>query len=60
MPDNHLMLLAIKKTVEIRGNNDPETQAVKLSYDPGISGHLVAVAQNGGLRARGHNKRNRP
>ena len=45
------MLLAIKNTVEIRGNSDPETQAARLSYGPGRSRHLVAVAQNGGLRS---------
>jgi hypothetical protein len=53
------MLSAIENYVKIR-RNDPEQAALTRLYDAGISRHLVAVAQKGGLRARGHNKRNRP
>jgi hypothetical protein len=59
MGDSHLMLSAMENYAKIR-RNDPERAALTRLYDPGIFRHLVAVAQKGGLRARGHNKRNRP
>jgi hypothetical protein len=56
---SHLMLSAMKNISRFVALNDPEKSAT-CGHSPGISLHLVAVAQTGGLRARGHNKRIRP
>jgi hypothetical protein len=47
------MLLAVKITLEIRRNNDPESGGQDPATPSGTSRHLVAVAQNRGLRRKG-------
>jgi hypothetical protein len=60
MVDSHLNAIDDEIKPKIRRIIDPETVARKPPNYPGTSLHLVAVAQNCGLRARGLSKRNRP